>query len=164
MAIKVAGLVENNRGWPIPWIFIEDYHPPDFPRVGQNKQLAFLMPSHSVTLEYRLRCPRRGYHRIGPLLMESGDLFGLQRRFRTGVRQNYISVLPTVAYIDTFNVATKRPQEPVRLSSRGSWNRDMERSKTCRNTMEGVVRHKTQRSAVGRNRNIFPQIHTDLHR
>jgi len=116
--IEVTVVVENNRGWPIPWIFIEDYHPKDFPRVGQNKQLAFLMPGHSVTLTYRLRCPRRGYHRIGPLLMESGDLFGLQRRFRTGVRQDYVSVLPTVAYIDTFNVATKRPQGPVKLSNR----------------------------------------------
>jgi hypothetical protein len=116
--VSVKVLVENKRGWPIPWIFLEDYHPKDFPRVGQNKQLAFVMPGHSITLEYRLRCPRRGYHRIGPLLMESGDLFGLQRRFRTGVRQDYISVLPTVAYIETFNVATKRPQGPVRLSNR----------------------------------------------
>ena len=116
--VSVNVTVENKRGWPIPWIFIEDYHPKDFPRTGQNKQLAFLMPGHSITLEYRLQCPRRGYHRIGPLLMESGDLFGLQRRFRTGVQQDYISVLPTVAYIDTFNVATKRPHGPVRLSNR----------------------------------------------
>lgn len=116
--VSVKVVVENKRGWPIPWIFIEDYHPKDFPRMGQNKQLAFLMPGHSVTLEYRLQCPRRGYHRIGPLLMESGDLFGLQRRFRTGVQQDYLSVLPTVAYIDTFNVATKRPHGPVRLSNR----------------------------------------------
>lgn len=116
--VSVKVVVENKRGWPIPWIFIEDYHPKDFPRTGQNKQLAFLMPGRSITLEYRLLCPRRGYHRIGPLLMESGDLFGLQRRFRTGVQQDYLSVLPTVAYIDTFNVATKRPHGPVRLSNR----------------------------------------------
>lgn len=116
--VSVRVHVENRRGWPIPWIFLEDYHPLDFPRTGQNKRLAFLMPGRSVTLEYRLRCPRRGYHRIGPLLMESGDLFGLQRRFRTGVRQDYVSVLPTVAYIETFNIATRRPQGPVRLSNR----------------------------------------------
>lgn len=116
--VRVKVVVENKRGWPIPWIFLEDYHPKDFPRVGQNKLLAFIMPGHSVSMEYRLRCPRRGYHRIGPLLMESGDLFGLQRRFRTGVRQDYVSVLPTVAYIETFNVATKRPHGPVRLSNR----------------------------------------------
>jgi len=76
------------------------------------------MPGRSVTLRYRLRCPRRGYHRIGPLLMESGDLFGLQKRFRTGERQDYVTVLPTIAYIDTFNISAKRPQGPVRIANR----------------------------------------------
>ena len=110
--------VTNARGWPIPWIFLEDYHPADFPRSGANKRLAVLMPGRSVEMEYKLLCPRRGYHRVGPLLMESGDLFGLQRRFRTGERQDYVSVLPTIAYIDTFNIAAKRPMGPVRISNR----------------------------------------------
>lgn len=110
--------VKNSRGWPIPWIFFEDYHPADFPRRGDNKRIAILMPERSVTIRYTLTCPRRGYHRIGPLLMESGDLFGLQKRFRTGERQEYVAVLPTVAYIETFNISAKRPQGPVRISNR----------------------------------------------
>ncbi|HPO12109.1 MAG TPA: DUF58 domain-containing protein [Candidatus Hydrogenedentes bacterium] len=110
--------VKNTRGWPIPWIFFEDYHPADFPRRGDNKRIAILMPGRSVTIRYTLTCPRRGYHRIGPLLMESGDLFGLQKRFRTGERQEYVAVLPTVAYIETFNISAKRPQGPVRISNR----------------------------------------------
>ncbi|MBI2425712.1 MAG: DUF58 domain-containing protein [Candidatus Hydrogenedentes bacterium] len=116
--VEVEVVVENKRGWPIPWIYFEDYYPADFPRQGENMRLAVLMPGRSITMKYRIMCPRRGYHRIGPLLMETGDLFGLQRRFRTGVQQHYISVLPTIAYIETFNVATKRPQGPVRLSNR----------------------------------------------
>jgi uncharacterized protein (DUF58 family) len=76
------------------------------------------MPGKSIVLQYRLTCPRRGYHRIGPLMMESGDVFGLQKRFRTGVRQDYVSVLPTIAYIETFNIAARRPQGPVRVSNR----------------------------------------------
>lgn len=115
---EVEVTLTNRRGWPIPWIFLEDLHPQDFPRVGDNARLAILMPGRSITLKYRLVCPRRGYHRIGPLLMESGDLFGLQKRFRTGQQQDYISVLPTVAYIETFNIATRRPQGPVRISNR----------------------------------------------
>lgn len=116
--VDVAVTLTNRRGWPIPWIFVEDMYPKDFPRTGISSQLAILMPGRSITLNYRLRCPRRGYHRIGPLLMESGDLFGLQRRFRSGRNQDYVAVLPTVAYIDTFNVAARRPQGPVRTSNR----------------------------------------------
>lgn len=115
---EVEVTVANRRGWPIPWIFVEDLAPADFPRTGDNTCLAVLMPGRSIRLKYRLRCPRRGYHRIGPLLMESGDLFGLQKRFRTGRQQDYISVLPTVAYIETFNIGMRRPQGPVRISNR----------------------------------------------
>lgn len=116
--IEVEVTIENKRGWPIPWIFFEDLYPAGFPLVGQNSRLAVLMPGRSLTLVYTLTCPRRGYHRIGPLVMESGDLFGLQRRFKTGVQQNYISVLPTIAYIDTFNIASRRPQGPIRVTNR----------------------------------------------
>ncbi|MBN2309695.1 MAG: DUF58 domain-containing protein [Candidatus Hydrogenedentes bacterium] len=115
---EVEVTVTNQRGWPIPWIFVEDLVPADFPLAGESTCLAVLMPGRSLKLKYRLQCPRRGYHRIGPLMMESGDLFGLQKRFRTGQRQDYISVLPTVAYIDTFNIAARRPQGPVRISNR----------------------------------------------
>lgn len=108
----------NRRGWPIPWIYIEDAGPPDFPREGEHSRLAVLMPGRSITIKYTVTCPRRGYHRIGPLVMESGDLFGLQRRFRTGQQQDYISVLPTVAYIDTFNISARRPQGPVKITNR----------------------------------------------
>ena len=115
---EVDVTVTNRRGFPIPWIFFEDLYPADFARNGDNTCLTILMPGRSIAMRYSLTCPRRGYHRIGPIMMESGDLFGLQKRFRTGQQQNYISVLPTVAYIDTFNVSSRRPQGPVRISNR----------------------------------------------
>lgn len=114
--VDVEVTVANNRGWPIPWIFFEDFFPSQCFRSGDNARLAVLMPGRSVTMKYSLTCPNRGYHRIGPLMMESGDLFGLQKRFRTGTQQDYVSVLPTIAYINTFNVASRRPQGPVRMS------------------------------------------------
>jgi uncharacterized protein (DUF58 family) len=116
--ITIEVTVENRRGWPIPWLYVEDLHPRDFPRSGDNSRLAVLMPGRSLRFTYTLTCPRRGYHRIGPVMLESGDLFGLQRRFVTGKRQDYVSVLPTVAYIETFTIAARRPQGPVRISNR----------------------------------------------
>jgi uncharacterized protein (DUF58 family) len=116
--IEVALTVKNRRGWPIPWLFIEDLYPAFCHRTGDHTRLAVLMPGRSVTIRYRLTVPKRGYHRIGPAVMESGDLFGLQRRFRTGTRQDYVSVMPTIAYIDTFNFSSRRPQGPVRVSHR----------------------------------------------
>lgn len=110
--------VTNRRGFPVPWIYFEDLHPAEFARRGDNVCLTILMPGRSVKMHYTLTCSRRGYHRIGPMTIESGDLFGLQRRFKTGRQQNYVSVLPTVAYIDTFNISARRPQGPVRITNR----------------------------------------------
>ncbi len=117
-SIQVVVRVTNRRGWPIPWLFIEDAFPRDFPVTGEHKRLAMLPPGRTVTLRYTLTCPRRGYHRIGPALYESGDLFGLHKRFRSDTFRDYVSVLPTIAYIETFNVAARRPQGPVRITNR----------------------------------------------
>ena len=116
--VRVTVDVTNSHGFPIPWLFVEDYFPSDFPCVGLSKRLVMLMPHRSVKLEYKLTCPRRGYHRIGPVMYESGDLFGLHKRFRSGKTRDYVSVLPTIAYIETFNVAARRPQGPVRITNR----------------------------------------------
>ncbi len=117
-SVDISVVVHNRRGWPIPWLFMEDQYPPHCIRVGDNSRLAVLMPGRSVTFRYTLTFPKRGYQRIGPLIMETGDLFGLQKRFRTGQQQEYVSVMPTIAYIDTFNVASKRPQGPVKASNK----------------------------------------------
>lgn len=117
-SVDVHVTVTNRRGWPIPWIFLEDIVPDHATKTGENSRLAILMPGQQVEMLYRLTFSKRGYHRIGPLMMESGDLFGLQRRFRTGRQQDYVSVLPSIAYIDTFSVASRRPQGPVRMTNK----------------------------------------------
>ena len=117
-SVNVDVRVTNRRGWPIPWIFVEDLYPAFCHRAGENTRLAVLMPGRSLEIRYTLTIPKRGYHRIGPVVLESGDLFGLRRRFRTGKRQDYVSVLPTIAYIETFNFAARRPQGPIKVSHR----------------------------------------------
>ncbi|PCJ63106.1 MAG: hypothetical protein COA73_05885 [Candidatus Hydrogenedentota bacterium] len=117
-SVDISVTIHNKRGWPIPWIFMEDLYPGHCVKVGDNSRLAVLMPGRSISFDYTLIFPKRGYHRIGPLIMETGDLFGLQKRFRTGQQQEYVSVMPTIAYIDTFNVASKRPQGPVKASNK----------------------------------------------
>ena len=44
--------------------------------------------------EVHARVHRRGYHQIGPLVLETGDLFGLHRRFRVAGRAEVRPRLP----------------------------------------------------------------------
>ena len=56
--------------------------PPRLKVKGKRIQLKLLRPGAEITVKYHLHCLMRGYHQIGPLLLESGDLFGLHRRYR----------------------------------------------------------------------------------
>ncbi len=67
------------------------------------------MPFASTRLQYRLRPTRRGFFRIGPALFESGDFFGLNRRFATGEDAAYVTVYPKVVPLAKYAIPTSKP-------------------------------------------------------
>ncbi|MCX8065968.1 MAG: DUF58 domain-containing protein [Candidatus Hydrogenedentes bacterium] len=115
---EVVVFIRNKSWFPVPWIYVEDFVPPYAEVSGEYKKLFFLRGNEMRLLSYRLRFPRRGYFRIGPLVMETGDFFGLQKHFRSGETQEYVTVLPSVVYIKSFQVSTRRPHGPVRVSNK----------------------------------------------
>src|SRR5258708_7331273 len=87
--VKVRLTVRNAARLPVPWVLLEDLLPRSAlnqraPRLrikGKRLQLCMIAAAGEVHLDYQLHCMMRGYYQIGPLLMESGDLFGLHRRY-----------------------------------------------------------------------------------
>jgi len=49
---------------------------------GGRLALARLAAGETKVLSYKVNFLMRGYFQIGPLLVETGDVFGLHRRFR----------------------------------------------------------------------------------
>jgi uncharacterized protein (DUF58 family) len=105
----------KNAGWlPVVWALIEDllprraitYQPPSLQLLGRR------------TMFYPLKCNRRGYHQIGPLVVETGDLFGLHRRYRVLTSPHFLLVYPTVVPLEGFELASRRPIGEVRISHR----------------------------------------------
>ena len=88
--VAVVITLENASRLPVAWMLVEDllprralvYQPPSLQVQGHRMQLAMLRGRGRHTLFYQLKCNRRGYHQIGPLVVETGDLFGLHRRYR----------------------------------------------------------------------------------
>jgi uncharacterized protein (DUF58 family) len=60
----------------------------------------------------------RGYYQIGPLLVETGDVFGLHRRYRILTEPHYVLVLPKVLPLEGYNLASRRPVGEIRLTHR----------------------------------------------
>lgn len=124
--IAVLVAVKNVGRWPIGWLLFEDLlphsalwqRPPRLEVTGQRLQLVMLKSGATKTMLYQLKCNRRGYYQLGPTVVETGDLFGLHRRYRVGVEPNFLLVYPEIVPIAGYDVASRRPIGEVRMTHR----------------------------------------------
>ena len=125
---RVAVVVNvRNRGMlPVAWLLLEDllplsaliYRPPNLGVEGQRLQLKMLASHGNCVVLYQLQCNRRGYYQIGPLVLETGDLFGLHRRYRVATEPHFLLVYPQVVPLLGYDVASRRPIGEIRLQHR----------------------------------------------
>ncbi len=124
--VAVVITIENTGALPVAWLLVEDllpraaliYDPPSLRVSGRRLQLAMFNRRGRKSLYYQLQCNRRGYYQIGPLVLETGDLFGLHRRFRVATEPHFLLVYPQVQPLEGFDIASRRPIGEVRMSYR----------------------------------------------
>jgi len=103
-SINVAVQVQNRGSLAVPWLIMEDSlayatMTNQSQRVkvdGARLQLVRLKPGEMAKLEYSVEFLTRGYYQLGPVLLETGDVFGLHRRFRVASEPHFALVLPKV--------------------------------------------------------------------
>lgn len=116
----------KNHGWlPVAWVLLEDMLPAKAvdgaQRVkvkGKRIQLCTIAPRGEVEVRYKLHFQTRGYYQVGPLVMETGDLFGLHRRYRVGTDPHFIEVYPRVLPLEGYDLSSRRPVGEIRLCHR----------------------------------------------
>jgi uncharacterized protein (DUF58 family) len=123
---KVRVEVANRGSLTIPWLIVEDSLPfaalTQMPRRikvdGSRLELTRLAPGEVEELNYRVTFLMRGYYQLGPLLLETGDVFGLHRRFRVAGEPHFALVLPKVLPLEGYNLASRRPLGEIRVVHR----------------------------------------------
>ncbi|MEZ6110912.1 MAG: DUF58 domain-containing protein [Pirellulaceae bacterium] len=124
--VAVNVKVQNTSKLPIPWLLLEDLlprralaiSPPSLDVQGTRIKLSMLRGRDAKVLAYQMDCNRRGYFQIGPLVLETGDLFGLFRRYRVGAEPVFLLVYPKVTPLEGFDLASRRPIGEVRMTYR----------------------------------------------
>lgn len=124
--VSVRLTVTNEGSLPIPWLLLEDWlsasawrsTPPRLRLRGRRLKLVTLRSQHEVDLAYKIDCDFRGFYQIGPLLMESGDLFGFHRRHRVVTEPAFLTVYPKVVPLIGYDIASRRPIGDIRLTHR----------------------------------------------
>ncbi len=124
--VAVVLTIRNTSRWPVGWVLIEDliprhallYRPPSLRLAGSRLLLTMLRPGQTRRLLYQLTGNRRGYYQLGPAVVETGDLFGLQRHFRTQAPPEFLTVMPKVYPLEGYDVASRRPIGEIRMTYR----------------------------------------------
>lgn len=124
--VSIGLKIVNQTRQPIPWLLIEDSIGKSFLNaphksldlLGSNVKLLELSAGQSRLLGYSLRALRRGYFRIGPTLLETGDLLGLNRQHRVVSESDYLLVLPKLIPIEGIELTSQRPLGDLRVSDR----------------------------------------------
>jgi hypothetical protein len=125
---RVAVIVDlaNSSGIPIPWLLVEDSLPRDAlsckpPKLnvdGRRVALIQMGRGGKKSIRYQLNFATRGYYQIGPLMLESGDLFGLHRRFKVVTEPHFVMVYPKVIPLSGYDLSSRRPIGEIRMAHR----------------------------------------------
>jgi uncharacterized protein (DUF58 family) len=115
--LRVRLRIRNAGRLPMAWLLVEDVlppkplsqRPPALKLEGRPIRIMTMWPGQERTLEYAVHFHRHGYYQIGPVLLESGDLFGLYRRYRIAREPHFVLVYPRVVPLRSYDLASRRP-------------------------------------------------------
>lgn len=121
--IPVKVTLTNTSRIPVLWLLVEDLLPrgttsserPTLEIEGQRVQVILLWAGQSRTIEYSVKCTRRGYFQVGPTVLETGDMMGLYRRYRVGTDPFYVTVLPDVLPLTSYEIGSRRPIGEIQM-------------------------------------------------
>jgi uncharacterized protein (DUF58 family) len=125
-SMSVGLKLRNTSGYIIPWLFADDVLPKlaiSAPHraleiSGQPAKLYFLGAHQNALMAYHVRALRRGYFQLGPTVLETGDLLGLQRNYRIASNPQYVLVLPKLIPLEGVQITSRRPMGEVHVQER----------------------------------------------
>ena len=111
----------NDKVVPLIWVDIHDNFPRELDLPGatvrgtgmevdrEHRITTSLLPYQQVTWKYHLRCLARGYHRIGPVRLRSGDIFGFTAAESRIEGVDHILVYPRIIDLKELILPTEHP-------------------------------------------------------
>ena len=120
--------LDNDKVLPLIWVDIQDSFPDGLDLTGatmrgtgleSNRQHTIttsLLPYQKATWKYSLTCSERGYHRIGPVRLRTGDIFGFSSAETRYTRFDHILVFPKVVDLEKVLFPPEHPMGEIRGS------------------------------------------------
>lgn len=116
--INVTLTVKNSGKLPLLWTFLREAIPSGLSIRTSIAEVTSFLPNETHTLAYTLHCRRRGYYPLGPLIINSGDLFGLENTQVRSRGLQYLTVYPEIKSIEQLGLPSKSPFGSLRTKQR----------------------------------------------
>ena len=120
-SVEYSVTLANDKVVPLIWVDIQDTFPRQLDLPGatvrgtgmevdrEHRITTSLLPYQQVTWKYNIRCLARGYHRIGPVRLRSGDIFGFTAAESRLEGVDHILVYPRVVDLKELLLPTEHP-------------------------------------------------------
>jgi len=95
-AIPVRLRIVNHGLLPVPWLRVHESLPVELKSPNFEQRICSLWPYEKQAIDYELHGRRRGYYRLGPLLIGSGDPFGVRYHSRRIDGDDHVIVYPRI--------------------------------------------------------------------
>jgi uncharacterized protein (DUF58 family) len=99
----------NDGLLPLPWLAINESLPPTMHNPPMFREVLSLGAGERRVLTYTLVGQRRGYYRIGPLTLRTGDVLGLGERTLTGGEPDGLTIYPPVLSLADLGLPASLP-------------------------------------------------------
>jgi len=119
-SIELMLQLSNRKFLPLPWVQVEDEIPvgfySDITVVPENRLGYGLLSKAASLLWYSriswttvLNCTKRGYYKLGPVCITSGDVFGINTRSRKETAIDNVIVYPKIISVDDPGLPSSYP-------------------------------------------------------
>ena len=118
--------VTNRKPLPLAWFSVEQelptavsgdlpLQPSERPQHGLLRLEGALLWYRSMRWKRRLVCRRRGYYRLGPMVLTSGDIFGFYTNSMHLSRPDHLIVYPSLFPVERMSIPSLQPMGESRL-------------------------------------------------
>jgi uncharacterized protein (DUF58 family) len=108
---KLTATVQmRNRSWlPLPWLHIQELVPFELQDEPHYRTVVSVPSRGQTEHRYTLRCTKRGYYTVGPLRLDTGDLFGFVSTSWQETEPTHVTVYPQVVTLDSLGLPSRSP-------------------------------------------------------
>ena len=107
--VSVKLFLRNAGLLPVPWLRLHESLPIQLKAPNFYRCVLSLLPREEITLSYELDCRRRGYYPLGPLLLNTGDLFGMRTHEGRSIEVDHLMVYPRIMPLARLGLPAQTP-------------------------------------------------------